>query len=84
MKKRYSYYLARSLITITGVIFITQFIFEFFGLINRKSGFEWVIYICGAAFLLALIYGLILIILNKKVLKKTIMRDNYLNYIPCI
>jgi hypothetical protein len=92
MKKRYSYYLARSLITITGVIFITQFIFEFFGLVDRKSGFEWVIYICGAAFLLSLIYRLILNILNSRIsteslkddLKETIMSDDYLKYIPCI
>lgn len=89
MKKRYDYGLARNLIIITGIIYITQFIF---GIFNRKPGFEFSIYIYGAAFLLSLIYGFILIILNSRIsteslkddLKETIMSDDYLKYIPCI
>ncbi|MCF7910821.1 hypothetical protein K9L16_04070 [Candidatus Pacearchaeota archaeon] len=88
MKKRYNYYLARTLIYITGIIFLTQFMFEPTGIITRKPGFEWVIYVCLAVSLLSLLYMLILIILNKKILnkdlKETIMSDDYLNYIPCI
>jgi hypothetical protein len=85
MKKRYNYYLARNLIVITGILFLIQLIFEFIG--NRKPDFEWVIYVCGAAFLLSLIYSLILIILNTRIskedLKENIIRDDYY-YIPCI
>jgi len=64
--KRYEYSIARSLNVITGIIFFSQLFMEVSGIIKRKPGFEWVIYACGGAFLMALIYAAVLILLNAR------------------
>ena len=64
MKKRYSYLIARQLTVTTGIVFISQLILEMSGLITRKPGLEWVIYACGGAFFVSVIYSAILIVLN--------------------
>jgi len=63
--KKYNYSIARSLNIITGVVFFSQLILEVSDL-ARKPGFEWVIYACGGAFLLSIIYSIVLILLNVK------------------
>jgi len=60
--KRYEYSIARSLNVITGIIFLSQLFME----VSRKPGFEWVIYACGGAFLMALIYAAVLVLLNAR------------------
>jgi len=64
--KRYEYSIARSLNVITGIIFFSQLFVEVSGIIKRKPGFEWVIYACGVAFLLSIIYAAVLILLNAR------------------
>ena len=63
MKKR-DYFWARAMTQITGVVFFTQLFLEVFGALQRKPGFEWVIYACGATFILSLLYLLILVLIN--------------------
>ena len=65
--KRYDYFWARILTNITGIIFFTQAIFELSGLLTRLPGYEWVLTACGIAFGAALLYSLILTVLNVKV-----------------
>ena len=64
--KRHDYSTARNLNIITGVVFFSQFASEVNGFIIRKPGFEWVVYACGGAFLLSIIYSMVLILLNVK------------------
>lgn len=64
MRHRYDYFWAKGLVKITGVVFAIQIIVEVGGIINRKAGFEWVIYVCGVAFLCSLLYSVTLIFLN--------------------
>ena len=62
--KRYSYLIVRQLNIIFGIMFFTQLPIEFLGI--RKPGFQWVIYVIGAAFLLSIIYSILLILLNTR------------------
>jgi hypothetical protein len=60
--KRIDYFFPRAAVQITGVIFLVQVLTEFVG--NRKPGFEWVLQICGGAFLASLIWTLFAVVLN--------------------
>lgn len=64
--KKYDYFWARAFIQITGVVFISQLIIELSGIAVRKSGFEWVVYACGAAFFAAILYSFTLVLLNTR------------------
>jgi len=64
--KRYNYSIARNFSVFTGIIFFSQLFMEVSGIIKRKPGFEWVIYACGGAFLLSIIYAAVLILLNAR------------------
>lgn len=55
--KRIDYFWPRALVQITGIVFVTQMIFELSGIGARKPGFEWVIYACAAAFFASLMYA---------------------------
>jgi hypothetical protein len=62
--KLLDYFWARALVTITGIVFLSQLIIEISGPVTRKPGFEWVIYVCGAAFGAAMLYAIALVLLN--------------------
>ena len=62
--KRLDYFWARALLTITGIVFMSQMVVEMGGPAPRKPGFEWVIYACGGAFGAALLYAAALVLLN--------------------
>jgi hypothetical protein len=62
--KKYDYFVARTLLKITGIVFLSQLMLEVSDVISRKPGLEWVIYACGAAFTASLIYSVALILLN--------------------
>jgi hypothetical protein len=64
MKKRYDYYWVRIATQLTGIVFLTQILAEVSGIVQRKPGFEWVLPTCGAAFALAMLYAVVLIVLN--------------------
>jgi len=66
MKRRYSYFIARQFSIITGIVFISQLFLEISGIITRKPGLEWIIYACGGAFFVSIIYSIILIALNSR------------------
>ena len=65
IKKRYDYLVARQLTIITGVVFVSQLIWEMGGF-TRKPGFGWVIYACAGAFVLSIFYSIVLILLNVR------------------
>lgn len=62
--KRLDYFWASALVKITGIVFLSQLIVELGGPATRKPGFEWVIYACGGAFGVALLYATVLVFLN--------------------
>ena len=62
--KRIDYFWPRALVQITGIVFVTQLIFELSGIGTRKPEFEWVIYACGAAFLASGSYAMAVIAIN--------------------
>jgi len=64
MKNAYDYFWAKMLTRFTIVVFFSQLFLEVTGIITRDDGYEWVIYVCGAAFLASVFYSLTLIILN--------------------
>jgi hypothetical protein len=68
--KKHSYGLARSLTSITGVIFISQGVLDLVGIVDRKPGFELLVPVCGAAFAGAVIYSLVLLALNTNARRK--------------
>ena len=59
-----SYVVAKALFIITGVIFLTQFLFEMSGIFVRKEGFESTLLVCLLAFLLSAFYGLAVVVFN--------------------
>lgn len=63
MIKRIDYFFPRAAVQIFGILFFTQLITDFIA--TRKAGYEWVIYICGIAFLLSLVWSLTVIFLNS-------------------
>lgn len=64
MRTKYSYGFARVITQITAFVFFPQLVLEVIGVITRKEGFEWVLPVCGVTFLIAILYSLILVILN--------------------
>ena len=62
--KKYDYFWARTIIKITGIVFLSQLILELSGAAQRKPGFEWVIYMCGVLFGCSVLYCMLLISLN--------------------
>ena len=56
------YFWARALVSITGIVFVSQLMLEPF--VVRKAGFENTVYWCGAAFTFALLYSMALILIN--------------------
>ena len=61
MKKRYNYFFASAATQITGIVFLSQFVLEASGVIQRKPGWEWVVPAFGAAFFAAFIWTVVLI-----------------------
>jgi len=59
-----SYVVPKALFKITGVIFLTQFLFEMSGIFVRKEGFESTLLVCLLAFLLSAFYGLAVVVFN--------------------
>ncbi len=55
--KRIDYFWPRAAVQITGIVFVTQMLFELSGIGTRKPGFEWVIYACASAFMASLMYA---------------------------
>ena len=62
--ERIDYFCARVIVKITGIVFVTQLIFEVSGIATRKHGFEWVIYAGAGAFGASLLYAAALILIN--------------------
>ena len=61
-EKKIDYFWAKAIVQITGIVFLSQVIVEM--LAYRKPGFEWVVYACGAAFFVSMLYAAILILIN--------------------
>ena len=61
--KKIDYFWARASLKITGIVFFTQLLLELVG-IERNSGFEYTVHICGAIFVCSILYSLVLIIVN--------------------
>lgn len=64
--RKHDYFVARALVQITGIVFLSQLVLEASGAIARKPGLEWVIYACGAAFAASVLYSVALIVLNAR------------------
>ena len=61
-EKKIDYFWAKAIVQITGIVFLSQVVVEM--LAYRKPGFEWVVYACGAAFFVSMLYASILILIN--------------------
>jgi len=64
--KRFDYSMARSFNIITGVVFASQLFLEMTGIVKHKTGFGWIVCACGGAFLLSIIYSIVLVLLNAR------------------
>ena len=58
------YFWPRTLLQVTGIIFVSQLLVELAE--GRKPGFEWVIYACAGAHLLAWMYAATVISINAR------------------
>jgi|APSaa5957512576_1039674.scaffolds.fasta_scaffold05953_6 hypothetical protein len=56
-----NYRFVRSLLIITSVVFFTQLLLESSGIIVRLPEYWWVIYACGTAFALSLLYAVVVL-----------------------
>jgi hypothetical protein len=74
--KKYDYFWAIEITEITGIVFVSQLVIEVSGIAQRKSGFEWVIYACGAAFACSLLYSAALILMNAMHVRDSAQRMN--------
>jgi len=68
--KRYDYFWARTLVSITSIIFTSQFMLETSGVVERKEGFEYTVQFCAMLFGCSLLYSLILILMNARARSK--------------
>ena len=60
----HSYTIARGMVKLTGIIFITQLIIEVSGVAVRREAFEYVTHIFGALFFASIAYSVVLIVLS--------------------
>jgi hypothetical protein len=60
--KRIDYFWPRAVLQITGIVFFVQLLTELIG--NRKPGFEWVLPVCTAAFVIAFLWVIYALVVN--------------------
>ena len=60
--KRIDYFLPKVATQTTGIIFLVQLLTEAIG--NRKQGFEWVLPVSGALFVIAVAWTLYAVVMN--------------------
>jgi hypothetical protein len=60
--KRIDYFWPRAALQITGIVFFVQLLTEVIG--NRKPGFEWVLPVCTAAFVMAFLWVIYALVVN--------------------
>lgn len=62
--KKIDYFLARTLVQVSGIVFVTQLVIEVAGIATRKPGMEWVVPACAAAFFASLLYAAAVVAIN--------------------
>jgi uncharacterized YccA/Bax inhibitor family protein len=65
--KRASYIPANAALQITGIVFFSQLLLEMTGVIQRKPEYWWIVPAAGAAFGVAVLYSIAVVIWNARI-----------------